>query len=72
MPRKTLIGLVGSLALWMSGILGGFALLQKYAADVSPSFVRGAQGTAVSPDVAEPTPNPTPISGSVYGSTYSP
>src|SRR5688500_18233579 len=31
MPRKTLIGLVGSLALWISGILGSFALLQKYS-----------------------------------------
>ena len=36
MPRKTLIGLVGSLALWISGILGSFALLQKYALTAGP------------------------------------
>src|SRR5688572_30247596 len=36
MPRKTLIGLVGSLALWISGILGSFALLQKYSLTAGP------------------------------------
>ena len=36
MPCKTVIGLVGSLALWISGILAGFALLQQYSLTAGP------------------------------------
>jgi len=72
MPRRAIVALVGSLALWMSGILGGFALLQKYSANVGSSLDRGAPVTTASGEVAAPSAKSTPVAGPLYGSTYTP
>ena len=47
MPCKTVIGLVGSLALWISAILAGFALLQQYSLTGAPANQADAMAHAV-------------------------
>ena len=42
MPRKSVIGLVGSLALWILGLLGSFTLLHQHSAPANTAFESSA------------------------------